>query len=205
MRVVIADDHPLVRDGIRAALSRADIDVVAEAPDGDAALRLVREHKPDLLILDLSMGGLPFDQVIPQAQEAVPGLKTLVLTAHDDDAYVRKIKPLAIRGYMLKDEAPESLAQAVRVIQQGAVWFSQVIARKMMDSTWENPTEVNPLTAREATILAAVAQAKENGEIAHSLNLAEQTVRNYVSTIYHKIGATSRIGAAVWAREHGLV
>ena len=64
MRVVIADDHPLVRDGIRAALSRADIDVVAEAPDGDAALRLVREHKPDLLILDLSMGGLPFDQVI---------------------------------------------------------------------------------------------------------------------------------------------
>ena len=209
IRIVVADDHPLVRCGIRAALARDEsMEVVAEAQDGDKALQMVREHNPDLLLLDVSMPGLAYDEVVRQARETQPALKTLILTVHDEDAYVRRLAAVPISGYMLKDEAPESLLQAVRVIQQGATWFSQSVARKMM-SSWSDPrgrNEQDPgLSPREREILAEIAHAEDNLAIAHKLNLAEQTVRNYVSTLYHKIGVTTRVGAAVWAREHGVI
>ena len=206
MRIVIADDHPLVRSGIRTALLSQDgLTVVAEASTGDEALRAVLEHRPDLLILDVSMPGVPPDQVIARARETFPELKTLILTAHDDDVFVRKLSQAAISGYLLKDEAPESLAQAVRVIEQGAVWFSQSVAAKIMGFSRTQSNE--PLTlfnAREKEVMVRIAQGLDNQIISQELHLAKQTVRNYVRTIYQKMGVSSRVQAVLWARERGL-
>ena len=205
MRIVIADDHPLVRSGITATLLRSpDNKVVGEASDSEEALRLVASLKPDLLTLDLSMPGIiaPED-VAAQALALHPPLKILVLTAHDDEAMVRRLKKVRISGYLLKDEAPENLLQAVRAIEQGAVWISQSIAHKMMGLNATEDPVIN-LNARERQVLTQIGKGMDNLSIATELNLAEQTVRNYASAIYEKIGVSSRVEAVVWARERGI-
>ncbi|MBI3929197.1 MAG: response regulator transcription factor [Armatimonadetes bacterium] len=206
MRVVLADDHPLVRSGIRTTLmNQARLEVVAEASTGEQALQAVVEHRPDLLVLDVSMPGLAADQVISRAREVLPELKTLILTAYDDDAYVRRLTQVPISGYLLKDEAPETLLQAILVIKQGGVWFSRTIADKLMGFSRSHADDPFPaLSARERELLALIARGLDNQFIATELNLAEQTVRNYASTIYQKIGVNSRVEAVVWARERGL-
>lgn len=188
------------------ALSRDEsLQVVAEAADGTEALRLVLQHKPDLLLLDVSMPGLTSDQVILRAKEAVPELKTLILTAHDEEVYVRMLTKVPISGYLLKDEAPENLLQAIRCIRQGAVWFSQSVASRMMGLTASQAERIPfDLTVRELEVLEGIARGEDNVVIAQRLNLAEQTVRNYVSTLYSKIGVPTRVMAAVWARERGI-
>lgn len=205
MRIVIADDHPLVRFGVKSTLARSEEhQVVGEASNAEEALRLVAELKPDLLTLDLNMPGIAPEELAAQAREHHPELKVLVLTAMDDEPTVRRLKKVRLSGYMLKDEAPENLLQAVRAIEQGAVWFSQSIAHKMMGlDIAEDPAPT--LTARERQVLAQIARGLDNLAIANELSLAEQTVRNYASAIYEKIGATSRVEAAVWARERGIL
>ena len=205
MRIVIADDHPLVRSGITATLLRSpDNKVVGEASDSEEALRLVASLKPDLLTLDLSMPGtIAPEDVAAQALALHPPLKILVLTAHDDEAMVRRLKKVRISGYLLKDEAPENLLQAVRAIEQGAVWISQSIAHKMMGLNATEDPVIN-LNARERQVLTQIGKGMDNLSIATKLNLAEQTVRNYASAIYEKIGVSSRVEAVVWARERGI-
>lgn len=205
MRVVVADDHPLVRGGIRTALADwEDLEVVAEAGTGDEALRAVLTHRPDLLILDLFMPGLECDQVVALATEAHPALKTLVLTAYDDDVYVRRMSRLAIRGYVLKDEAPEDLLRAIRGIERGAVWFSHKVAQKIMRFGNDFSGSNSGLTLREEQLLTLLSRGETNQEIARILSLREQTVRNYVSTLYAKIQVSTRAMAVVWARERGI-
>ena len=206
MRIVIADDHPLVRSGIKLALlNHEGLDVVAEADTGNGALNAVIEHKPDLLILDLSMPGLPSEEVVAQGVLAHPELKTLVLTAYDDDVYVRRLSQVPISGYLLKDEAPESLAQAVRVIEKGAVWFSQSIATRIMGfSRTQARDPLKIFNACERDVLLRIAQGLDNHAIALDLHLAQQTVRNYVCTIYQKMGVSSRVAAVLWARDRGI-
>jgi len=205
MRVIIADDHPLVRNGIRLALAgREDIEVVAEAATGDETLSAVLEYRPDLLILDVCMPGLACEQILLQASASFPHLKTLILTAYDDDVYVRRLSRVAIRGFLLKDEAPENLLQAIRVIEGGAVWFSQSVAQKMMGLVAHPEHDEYSLTQRERAVLALIARGEDNRAIALKLGLAEQTVRNYVTTLYDKIQVTSRAMAIVWARERDI-
>ena len=204
-RILIADDHPLVRSGVKATLSRSEDNmVVGEACNAEEALRLVLAFKPDVITLDLDMPGLSAEDFALQSLAAHPSLKILVITAHDDEATVRRLKKVRISGYMLKDEAPENLLQAVRAIQQGAVWFSQSVAHKMMGlDTPDDPAPM--LTPRERQVLAHIGKGLDNQAIASQLHLAEQTVRNYATNIYDKIGVSSRVEAAVWARDRGLL
>ncbi|MEW6278248.1 MAG: response regulator transcription factor [Candidatus Eremiobacterota bacterium] len=202
-RIVIADDHPLVRSGIRATLAEeSDLELVGEACDGDEALRLVVSQRPDLLVVDLSMPGLAADELIGQAREHLPELKALVLSAYDDDVFVRRLMQARISGYLLKDEAADNLVEAIRAIRRGAVWFSQGVALKMMGV---NGDPLGDLTPRERQVLERIARGMDNQAIAEDLHLAEQTVRNYASTIYEKIGVGSRVEAVVWARERGVL
>lgn len=205
MKIVIADDHPLVRSGIRATLARCDeFEVVGEAQDSQEALKLIQQHQPDLLISDVEMPGLPADELTLAARQLLPQLKVLILTVHADEATIRRLMKARISAYMLKDEAPENLLQAVRALKQGAAWFSQSIALKLMNLS-NAQDDLPALTAREKEILQEIALGHDNQTIANRLSLAEQTVRNYASSIYEKIGVSSRVEAVVWARDRGMI
>ena len=201
---MVADDHPLVRSGVRATLSQSDeITVVAEAHDFKEAVELLGKMKPDILLLDVEMPGGKAENLIVTAREMQPNIKILILTSHAEAATIRALMKAKISGYLLKDEAPEHLLQAVRVLGSGATWFSQGVMEKMMNST-DVEDELVALSPREKQILRLLAQAKDNATIADELSLAEQTVRNHVSTLYSKLGVASRVEAIVWVRERNL-
>lgn len=203
VRILIADDHPLVRTGVRLALGRAPENVpVGEAGNGDQALSLVTSLKPDMLILDVDMPGLKTENLIAAALEVHPALKVLILSSHTGDEVLPRIRGLKIFGYVLKDESSDHLLQAVRAISEGATWFSQTIANKMMGQARERNTV--KFTRREREILGLIAAGKDNRWIAENLVLAEQTVRNYATIIYEKIGVQSRVEAVIWVKEHPL-
>lgn len=205
IRVLLADDHPLVRSGIRATLAgEAAIEVVGEASNGLDVQRLCKDLQPDLLLLDLSMPGPSPLETISCVRQLSPDTRVLVLTAYDDDAYVRNIINIGIEGYLLKDEATEALVQAIVSVVQGGTWFSRVVMQKFVVS--KNDLEVDTgFTPRELELLAGIGRGWDNRRIASEFDLAEQTVRNYISRIYEKLGVRSRAEAVVWARQNGYV
>lgn len=204
MKVLIADDHPLVRWGVKETLGKHDaVEVIGEAQNTSETLAMVGRYKPDLLILDLDMPGCSADELAHQVCELHPPMKVLILSAHNDDKFLRKLRKVKLSGYLLKDEAPENLLQAVRTIGQGASWFSQAVAQKLL-SLNQAPEEdlFAQLTPREREIMQLMADGKDNMTIASELCLSEQTVRNYTSLIYQKIGASSRVEAVLLAHKH---
>ncbi|ODT60672.1 hypothetical protein ABS71_17215, partial [bacterium SCN 62-11] len=168
---MVADDHPLVRSGVRATLSQSDeITVVAEAHDFKEAVDLLGKMKPDILLLDVEMPGGKAENLIVTAREMQPNIKILILTSHAEAATIRALMKAKISGYLLKDEAPEHLLQAVRVLGSGATWFSQGVMEKMLNST-DVEDELVALSPREKQILRLLAQAKDNATIADELSL----------------------------------
>ncbi len=207
IRVLLADDHPLVRAGIRATLAaEEDLVLVGEAADGNAVRQLCHTCEPDVLLLDLNMPGPPGVQTVVYLREHLPQIKVLVLTAYDEDAYVRRLVGAGAVGYILKDEAPEVVVRAIRAVMRGDAWFSQAVAEKLLQPPGQAlPVGGVELTAREREMLCMIAQGRDNARLGEALGLAEQTVRNYVSRLYSKLGVQSRAEAIVWARERGLI
>jgi DNA-binding NarL/FixJ family response regulator len=205
IRVVLADDHPVVRAGLRLTLTaEPDIVLAGEATSGDEARRLVRELQPDVLLLDLSMPGPPAAETVAYLRERWPALRVLVLTAYDDDIYVRGLVAAGVAGYVLKDELAETLIQAIRSIVRGGAWFSQRVIDKFMHPGQPLPLVAPELTDRERQLLGLLTEGRDNARIAEALYLSEQTVRNYLSRLYAKLGVHTRTEAVVWARDHGL-
>jgi two-component system nitrate/nitrite response regulator NarL len=203
VRILLADDHPLVRSGIRATLSgEASFEVVGEATNGAEVQLLTQELRPDLLLLDLSMPGPSPLETITCVRRLSPETRVLVLTAYDDDTYVRNIINIGVDGYLLKDEATEALVQAIKAVVQGGTWFSRVVMQKFVVVKQDADAEAG-FTPRELELLASIGQGWDNRRIAAEFDLAEQTVRNYISRIYEKLGVRSRAEAVVWARENG--
>lgn len=207
IKVVLADDHPLVRAGLRTVLAGAkDIDLVGEAVDGHAARQMAQELQPDVLLLDLRMPGPPAAETVAWLAEHCPQVKVLVLTAYDDDTYVRGMITAGAAGYVLKDEAPEAVVRAIRTVMGGDTWFSRRVVDKLgrfeVNKDDVHLTRIS-LNEREATVLKLIAQGWDNGRIAAELCVAEATVRNYVSRLYTALGVRSRAEAIVWARENG--
>ncbi|MCA9837157.1 MAG: response regulator transcription factor [Trueperaceae bacterium] len=208
IRVLLADDHPIVRSGIKSALEvESDIDVVGEASDGNEAQSFTAELKPDILLLDLNMPGPSATDTITYIRQNFPQTKVIMLTAHDEDAYIRAVMRAGVSGYLLKDEAVDTVVKAVRAVRKGAAWYSQEIAERFVQWQFGTEPEIDDanLTPRERELLSLIAKGWDNGRIAEALNLAEQTVRNYASTLYEKLQVHSRAEAVVWAREHGFV
>lgn len=208
IRVIVADDHPLIRTGVRLSLSaEEDIAVVGEAATGDDAITLAKSGDSHVLLLDLSMPGPGPEALLATFQKECPQLKIIVLSASDDDAHVRSLINAGINGYVLKDEASEMIADAIRTVVKGATWFSRSVMQTFMSPppASKESSPLTELTGREKEILQEIARGQSNAQIALALHLAEQTVRNYTSRIYEKLGISSRAEAIIWAFQNGLV
>jgi DNA-binding NarL/FixJ family response regulator len=205
IHVLLADDHPVVRAGIRTTLeAETDIVVVGEAANGDEAQRLCSELQPDVLVLDLNMSGAPATATLAFAKTHCPRVRVVVLTAFDDEAYVQALIEAGVAGYVLKDEAPESLVAAVRSVVTGGTWFSQPVVTKLVRASTRAGAAGPSLTEREDQILRMLARGWDNARIAEEIHLGEQTVRNYASRLYGKLGVETRAEAIVWAHDHGV-
>jgi DNA-binding NarL/FixJ family response regulator len=204
IRVLIADDHPLIRSGLCMALqTEADIVVAGEASDGAEAQWQCAGLQPDVLVLDLNMDGPPAVATLASVRELCPSTRVIILTAYDDDAYVRSLVLAGAMGYVLKDEMPEALVQAVRTVAQGGTWFSGSLVETLVHANHDE-SDAPPLTERESQIMRLITQGWDNARIAEELCLSEQTIRNYVSHLYGKIGVQTRAEAVVWGRDHKM-
>lgn len=203
IRVVLADDHPLVRAGVGATLAGDDgIDLVGEAENGDRARELCTELQPDVLVLDLHMPGPPARDTVAYLQEHCPDTKVLVLTAYDDDAYVRGLVEVGVAGYVLKDEVPEAIVRAVHAVVQGDHWFSDAVLRKLAQDRLQ--LGGSPLTAREMQIAGLLVAGMTDREIGNELHISERTVRLSLRSIYDKLSVSTRVEAAVRMTKMGV-
>jgi two-component system, NarL family, response regulator LiaR len=208
IRLVIADDHTIVRKGIRAVLRNVpDIEVVGEAADGREAIARVTEQRPDVVLMDLVMPEMDGIEAIERIQAEQPETRILVLTSFStEDKIFPAIKAGAL-GYHLKDSGPDELIQAIREVYSGESSLHPVIARKVLQELSrpsERPPTADPLTPRELEVLRLVAQGQGNHEIGGLLFISETTVRSHVSNILSKLHLASRTQAALYALREGL-
>lgn len=208
IRVLLADDHPLVRAGIRATLiAEGDFALIGEATNGDEVRQMCSELKPDVLLLDVQMPGPTAVQTVSYLRTQCPELRVMVLTAHDNEVYVRSLISAGAVGYVLKDEAPQVVVRAIRTVLLGDTWFSRPIVEKMARLGIDQPpsSESTGLTKREIELLQLLVNGNTDRQIGQALGIAERTVRHYLRNIYSKLGVNSRVEAAVCAVNMGLV
>ncbi len=208
IRVLIVDDHTIVRRGIRALLSEADgFEVVGEAADGQAAVLAAEESDPDVILMDLLMPGLDGIEATRQIARRQPKARILVLTSFAADNKVFPAIKAGALGYLLKDSTPEELVRAIRQVHRGEPSLHPTIARKLLQEIArpaEQPPAPEALTAREMAVLRLIAQGLSNQEIADRISVSEATVRAHVSRILGKLHLASRTQAALYAVREGL-
>ena len=201
IRVMLADDHAIVRNGVAQILSeQSDIEVIAEAPDGNAAVELYRRERPDVSLVDLRMPILDGAQVVEKIRGEFPDAVLVVLTTFDTDDDVDRALMAGAKAYLLKDVSPVDLVACVRTVHKGGTWVSPAVASKLV----ARMTRVQ-LTSREMAVLRLVAGGKANREIGESLNISEGTVKIHLTHLFEKLGATSRTDAVAKAVERGLI
>jgi DNA-binding NarL/FixJ family response regulator len=204
IKVIVVDDHPVVRHGIVAMLHyEEDIEVVGDAADGAEALRLIGELRPDVVLLDLRMPQMSGVEVMQQARARGLAARFLVLTTYDTDEYIAPALTAGAQGYLLKDTPPEELARAVRMIMQGRAALEPAVAARMLARMADSPAD--ELSARELEVLRLLARGDSNKEIAAQLTLSENTIKTHLSRIFDKLGARSRTEAVTIAIQRGLV
>ena len=209
IRVLIVDDHTIVRKGIRALLAEIEgIEVVGEADNGQEAVAQAETLHPDVILMDLAMPKMDGIEATRQIKASQPESRILVMTSFAaDDKVFPAIKAGAL-GYLLKESAPEDLVQAIHQIHRGESSLHPTIARKVLQEIThpaDRPPTPNPLTEREAEVLRLVAQGLSNQDIARKLNISDPTVRTHVSNIMSKLHLATRIQAALYALREGLV
>lgn len=208
IRVLIADDHPVVRAGIKTMIEKEpDLSVVGEIAAGDRVETLTLQWRPDVLVLDVNMPGLDPVAATRSLKKHRPTLNILVLTAYDDDAYVTGLLSAGATGYLLKEEALDTLVAAVRAVARGDSWLSQRVAGRLARKaiTPSQAAPAGPLTSREREVLRLLALGLSNDGIADRLYIAKRTVQNHVSNIYSKLDLDSRAEAVLYAIRHGIV
>lgn len=201
VRILLADDHPLIRTGLHTTLEQEeDLVVTGEASNGTDTLRLCQELSPDILLLDLSMPGPSPATTVRCIMDQCPQVKIIMLTAFDDEVYVRNLVGLGVAGYILKDEAPETLIRAIRAALEGDIWFSRRIIDILAKPVAESGCVAISchLTDRETEVLQLMAKGLANSQIADALAIAEGTVKNHLVNIYQKLGVHSRAEAVAW-------
>jgi DNA-binding NarL/FixJ family response regulator len=209
LRILVADDHPLFRDGLRALLSSVpQLEIVDEATTGEEAVERALELQPDIVLMDLHMPGLNGIDATRRIAEASPHVGVLVLTMIDDDDAVFAAMRAGARGYLVKGSQQAEIVHAVRAVGAGEAVFGPAIARRLIEyfsfSAGRRPQAFPQLTPREHEVLELIAQGESNQAIARRFTLSEKTVRNHVSTIFTKLRVADRAQAIVKAREAGI-
>lgn len=210
VEILIADDHPFFRRGIRSLLSTLEgLTVVGEAATGEQAVQMAAGLEPDLILMDLNMPGMNGTEATRKITQRSPHIGVLILTMQDDDESVFGAMRAGARGYVLKEIDQDGLLGAIRIVSEGGAIFSPGIAARVMHFfTAEHQPAPSPLfpdlTDREREVLSLIAQGLNNGQIAQRMFLSQKTVRNYISNIFSKLQVTDRARATVVAREAGL-
>jgi two-component system, NarL family, response regulator NreC len=206
LTVVLADDHPVVRSGLRMLLeAEQDIEVVAEAGDVDAARRSVLGYKPTVLVLDLNMPGGSSLEAMPSIEEASPTTSVVVLTMQDDPAFAREALRAGARGYVLKQSAGTELVQAIRAAADGGTWLNPELGARMAAAPAPATGPPDDLTDRELDVLRLIALGHTNNEIASQLFLSVRTVETHRAHIQQKLKMSSRAELVRYALDHDLI
>jgi len=209
IRIVIADDHPVVRKGLAEFLSdEEEMDVVAQCSDGASALAATRRLKPDILILDLRMPDMNGLEVVRQLNQEAHTVPVLLLAGNISDGEVVEAMRMGVKGIVLKEMAPNLLVASVRKVAAGGVWLEKdAVARafeKMLDQQEKREKVSTSLTRREIEIVTMVAKGLGNRDIGEALFISEATVKTHLHSIYEKTAVKGRMQLAAYAREHGL-
>ncbi len=200
IKVLLADDHHIVRSGIRQLLeSSKDIQVIAEAGDGEEAQALIQQHKPDVAVLDIQMPKASGIEVTRWVRSHLPEIGVLILTAYDDEPYVMAVLQAGANGYVLKTAKTEDLIQAVHDVFEGKSALDAVVTQKLMSNIFRRPdkTAVEPLTDRELDVLRLAAKGFTNKSIGVQLSISDRTVQGHLAHIFAKLRAASRTEAVM--------
>ncbi|MFN2131311.1 MAG: response regulator [Anaerolineae bacterium] len=211
IRVLVADDHEVVREGTRRMLEREpDIQVVGEAQDGAEAVRLVDELHPDIVVLDVRMPGLNGIEATQRIKDAHPDVRVLVFTAHNDDRYVFPLLDAGANGYVLKTTGQRDLVKAIRDVHRGQTALHPAVAQRVVQrltqkERYRGEGMRESLTEREMEVLEAVAHGWSNKEVSEALNISPHTVQVHLSNVFGKIGVSTRTEAVLYAIRQGWV
>lgn len=217
IRILIADDHQLLRQGIRNFLAlEPDFDIIGEAVDGEDAVTKAQMLLPDVMLLDINMPKLTGIEVAGKLKELCPSVRIIALTIHDDENYMMKMIQNGAAGYLLKDVEPSVMVQAIRRVYAGESFVEPSLTKKLFHgitnrdeqkspSVFQGYQDVDRLSAREIEVLQLIGRGMSNAEIAKELFLSEKTVKNHLTNIFRKIQVTDRTQAVLYAIKHKIV
>lgn len=214
IRVLVVDDHAVVREGIRSVLAAPAFDIVGEAASGVEAVRVGGDLEPDVIVLDISMPGGSGLHAVPMLLERIPGVRILMLSVHEDLEYTLESARAGAHGYLLKDSSPAELRAAVETVHRGEAYFSAQVATQLVqavrdgaatDAPTRTPRATDVLTARELEILVHIAQGQTNREIGGELGISVRTVEAHRDSLMRKLGIRTVAGLTRLALEQGLL
>lgn len=209
IKILIADDHPVVREGLNAMLSReVDFEVVGEAKDGVEAVSIVKELKPDVVLMDLRMPEMDGVQAMRQIRLTDPDVKFIILTTYSDDDYIFSGIEAGARAYLLKDAPRDELFKAIRAVYKGESLIQPVVASKLLDRFSQLSRRTpsgEELSERELEVLRLMAKGAANKEISAELNIAQSTVKTHITNIFQKLAVNDRTEAVTQAIKKGLI